>query len=302
MTNQIENHSQNESENNLYEEMSLSEVTSIILKKKLFVGIITLLISILAMIAAFTLPNIYESESILSPTGEKNRLSPLQSYSGLASLAGINLSGADGSDLHTKALEKLKSLSFFSENILPNINLPDLMAIKFWDSKNNKIIYNLNEYNKKPPTAQEAYKSFQKIIKITNNTEKGFVNIAVSHQSPHIAKAWNELIVKELNDYFRNKDRLEAQAAVNFLNSQLSLATFSEVKQAIAEILKQKTQQLTLIEVNEYYVFEFIDPPVVMEIEAEPNRPMIIILGFIIGIFLGSFFVLMMHYSRSKKQ
>ena len=279
MTNQIENHSQNESENNLYEEMSLSEVTSIILKKKLFVGIITLLISILAMIAAFTLPNIYESESILSPTGEKNRLSPLQSYSGLASLAGINLSGADGSDLHTKALEKLKSLSFFSENILPNINLPDLMAIKFWDSKNNKIIYNLNEYNKKPPTAQEAYKSFQKIIKITNNTEKGFVN-----------------------DYFRNKDRLEAQAAVNFLNSQLSLATFSEVKQAIAEILKQKTQQLTLIEVNEYYVFEFIDPPVVMEIEAEPNRPMIIILGFIIGIFLGSFFVLMMHYSRSKKQ
>ena len=48
MTNQIENHSQNEYKNNLYEEMNLNEVISLILKKKLFVGIITLSISIFA--------------------------------------------------------------------------------------------------------------------------------------------------------------------------------------------------------------------------------------------------------------
>ena len=302
MTNQIENHPQNEYENNLYEEMSLNEVISIILRKKLFIGIITLSISLFAIIVAFTLPNMYESESILSPTGEKGRLSPLQSYSGLASLAGINLPGSDGTNLQAKALEKLKSLSFFKDNILPKIHLPDLMAIKYWDSKNNKIIYDLNDFNKKPPTAQEAYESFEEIIKITDNADNGFVYIAISHQSPFIAKAWNELVVKELNDFFRTKDRLEAQAAVNYLNTQLTLASFSEVKQAIAEILKQKTQQLTLIEVNEYYVFEYIDPPVVMEEISAPNRPLIIFFGFIIGIFLGSLFVLMMHYRKSKDQ
>ena len=46
MTNQIENHSQNEYKNNLYEEMNLND-NFINFKERNFVGIITLSISIL---------------------------------------------------------------------------------------------------------------------------------------------------------------------------------------------------------------------------------------------------------------
>ena len=52
----------------------------------------------------------------------------------------------DGSN-YIKALEKLTSLSFFSEHIMPNIFLPDLMALESWDAQSNTIIYNEDIYN-----------------------------------------------------------------------------------------------------------------------------------------------------------
>ena len=44
------------------------------------------------------------------------------------------------------ALEKVVSLSFFETNILPNIFLPDLMALKSWNYDSNSLIYDARIY------------------------------------------------------------------------------------------------------------------------------------------------------------
>mgnify|MGYP001399839756 CR=1 FL=1 len=74
-------------------------------------------------------------------------------------------------------------------------------------------------------------------------------------------------------------------------------ATDAEIKQVIAELIQQKTQQLALIEVSEFYVFEYLDPPAVMEQKSEPKRSLICILGAFIGGFLGVIIVILRHYA-----
>ena len=56
-----------------------------------------------------------------------------------------------------------------------------------------------------------------------------------------------------------------------------------EIKEVLATLLQQETKKLTLIEANEYYVYEFIDPPAVMEKKSQPQRALICILAALFG-------------------
>ena len=63
----------------------------------------------------------------------------------------------------------------------------------------------------------------------------------------------------------------------------------------MAEIIQQKIQTLTLIEASDFYVFDFIDPPAVMEQKSEPGRAIICIIGAILGGLLSLVIVLLRH-------
>ncbi len=93
------------------------------------------------------MPNIYESKALLVPVNSSSGISgALGSYSGLAGLAGINLPSGGDEGNSAKAIQKISSLSFFENNILTNIYLPDLMAVKSWNSKTNTLIYDESIY------------------------------------------------------------------------------------------------------------------------------------------------------------
>ena len=296
--------------------INLKELLNIILSKKTFLITVIGFFSSIALFFSLTLPNIYQSSALLSPVAQSGISASMRSYSGLASLAGISLPQQSGETTVLKATEKINSLSFFSEYILPKIFLPDLMAIESWDSKLNKINYDQNKYDIKTnswtrsisypqnvvPSAQESYEIFVKNhLNVSQDKETGFVLISVKHQSPFVAQEWAELIVSQVNNFFREKDRKESETALNYLNSQIAITGFSEIKQAIAELVKQQTQKLTLIEVSDFYVFDYIDPPVVMESTTEPNRKSIFLIGAFIGFIFGLLIILFQHYFLSNK-
>jgi len=297
---------------NFNDEIDLRELFSILWKGKGIVLGITSLASIAVLIYSLLLPNIYESKALLVSVDSSSNISgAFQNYSSLAGLAGINISSGSNDSNSAKAVEKLVSLSFFENNIMPNIFLPDLMAFESWDSSSGSNTYKENIYNKsldkwvrkfsypnkQIPSAQESYEVFRSgHINISEDKQTGFLLLAVKHQSPFIAKEWTELIVREINAFYRKKDKSETQKAVVFLNEQIAMANFAEIKQVIAELLQQETQKLTLIEANQSYVFDYIDPPTVMEKKSEPKRALICILGGLFGIVLGILIVLFIHY------
>lgn len=298
-------------------DIDLKEFFQVLWSGKWIVVAVTTLFIIAAVIYSLSLPNIYHSRAILSPVGESGggMSQAMKNMGGLASLAGVSLSTGESSSKTFKAIEKLNTLSFFENNILPNIFLPDLMAFQSWSGETNNI-YDKDIYNDATqtwtrdysypetqiPSSQESFDVFGgDHLQVFRDVDTGFVYITIKHQSPYVAKAWTELIVNQINYFFRAKSKLETQAAMDYLNVQMAQTSFSEIKSVIAQLLQQKMQQFTLIEASNFYVFDYIDPPAVMENKSEPSRSVICIIGAIIGGLLGSLIVVVRFYSKHKK-
>ncbi|MDC1150357.1 Wzz/FepE/Etk N-terminal domain-containing protein [Gammaproteobacteria bacterium] len=291
------------------DELDFGEIFNILLLRKWFILSVTMLFALCSVIYSINLPNIYLSKSLLSPTDQNNGVSQaMKSYGGIASIAGIDLSQSSGGKT-AQAIEKIKTLSFFENQILPNIFLPDLMAVDSWDSSSNKIIYNKGLYNEETkswvsknliPSSQKSFEIFKRNMYVSENRDTGFVTVAVKHKSPVVAKEFSEIIINELNKFYRLKDKREAEAAMVYLNSQMAQTSLSEVKQVIAALLQQKIQKKTLIEANEFYIFSYIDPPAIMEKKSEPSRAIICIIGTIFGFIFGVMIVLIHFFSNKK--
>lgn len=301
------------SEEYIEDEIDLAVLVRALFQGKWIIIGFTSFASIIVVIYSLSLPNIYKAEGLLVPISSKENVGGnVQNLGGLASLAGISLT--DSSDNSAVAFEKLHSLSFFEEKILPQINLPDLMAVESWNPSSNVITYDPEIYDEQTkvwtreitalqtpePSAQESFKVFMEHLTFFQDIKTKLVTISARHQSPLIAKQWADLVISEINSFYREKDRSEATFAVNYLNEQLSKTRLSEVKVVIAEVLAQQIQTLTLIEANNNYVFDFIDPPAVMEKKSEPRRAIICIIGALLGGFIGTIFALFKFFKPFK--
>ena len=56
-----------------------------------------------------------------------------------------------------------------------------------------------------------------------------------------------------------------------------------------------------VVEASDFYVFDYIDPPAVMERKSEPVRSLICIIGAFLGAVFGCFIVLIRYYAFGKK-
>lgn len=299
------------SDNNI-DEIDFKELFKIFWDGKLIILSTTGMFALFTILYSLSLPNIYQSNALLNPVEGSSQINKgLRDYSSIANLAGLNFSASGNDSNAAKALKKINTLSFFVENIWPNIFLPDLMAVDLWDPNSNEIIYNKDIYNdetkswvQNPETKtglispQSAYLVFlQNNLVFSSDLETGFITIGIKHQSPYIAKEWTEIVIDQLNDYYRKKDKSEAQKSIDYLNQQIAKTNFTEIKEVIAQLIQNKTQQLALIESGKFYVYEYLDPPAVMERRSEPRRAIISILGIIIGGFFGLLIVILRKYS-----
>jgi LPS O-antigen subunit length determinant protein (WzzB/FepE family) len=302
--------------NNHDDEIDLRELYNVLLQGKWIIISITTFISIIAVIYSLLLPNIYQSRALLAPVYSSSVNGSLGGYSGLVGLAGINLPSGSDQDNSFKAIQKISSLSFFEDNILENIYLPDLMAIKSWNPDTNTMIYDEDIYNSKTntwikddsgeqqliPSAQSSFGVFiGNHLSLTQDKKSGFLTLLIKHQSPFIAKQWAELVVNEINNFYRKKDKSESEKAASYLNQQILTTDLSEIKQVLAQLLQEETKKLALIEANQYYVFEYIDPPAIMERKSEPRRALICILSALLSGILSVVLVLTRHYVLKEK-
>lgn len=308
----------NKYQNKFNNEIDLPMLLGILFQSKWIIISVTSLASIIGVIYSLLLPNIYESKATLVPVvTSKNISGALQSYSSIVGLSGINLPSRLDEGNTSQAIEKLKSLSFFENNIMENIFLPNLMAVNKWNHKNNIISYddstfdiessswtrNFSYPQQQVPSAQEAFRVFKENhLSINIDQKTNFIKLSVKHKSPYIAKEWAELVVDEVNNFYRKKDKLESEKSVSYLNKQIAMTSLSEIKQVIAMLLQEETKKLALIEANEFYVFEYIDPPVVEEHKSYPNRALICFLSAIFGVMLSIVLVFYKHYSANKTE
>ena len=303
----------NDQLNNIYDdEIDLSELFHVLWDKIFYIGAITSIFSLISIIYALMLPNIYQSKATLMAVEQSSGLSGMVGRnSGLASLAGISLESKSNSK-DREAIARIKSFEFFSNNFLPNMKLENLMAVKKWNQASNTLTYYARDFNsesrqwlRKPkpprssiPTSQEAYEEFIEIMSVNKDKKTLLVTLLVEHKSPFIAQQWVEIMINQIDQVMRDQDRQTATKSIEYLNSLAPTVINENIKKALSALQQEQMKRLMMVEANDNYVFKVLDSPIAAELKSKPRRSLIVIWGTILGMVLSALGVLVFNYTR----
>ena len=275
-----------------------------ILKHWLTVIILWGLGSALVIGYAVSLPNLYEAKAVVTKReSDGSSLERLAGqYSQLASMAGLNIGGlapvGGDSQKSTLALQKVKSLSFFSEYIYPRY-LRDIMATLRWDDESRESMYDPAIYNEasdewvrevslprtKKPSAQESHLKFLQMLSINSDPQSGFVTLTVIHESPIVAQRLASDILELISESMRNSDTQQANKAIHFLRERIRENRVVELDNMFAQLIEEQIKTIMLANAAENYVFRVIDPPVEAEFKAAPKRSVLVLIGSVFSLF-----------------
>jgi LPS O-antigen subunit length determinant protein (WzzB/FepE family) len=280
---------------------------------KKFIFMLTTLFAIASVFYSLSQVNIYTANTLLRPTAS-SAPNFMSQYGGLASLAGINLPQDSGNELKV-ALAIVNSKKLVGNLMMNDSFLPDLIAAKEWRMSTNTIIYDDNLYDKsidkwvrkasppfkQIPSLQEATQFFSSAVSINQDNKNNLVTLSVDHISPVVAQQWSIWIVREINTLLANMKVIESQASIDYLNSQIKITPYAELRSMFYELIQESTQSMMLAKVNPEYVLTTIDPPVIAETKSRPNRAIICILGTFLGGILSILIILIRYFGFNKK-
>ncbi len=83
----------------------------------------------------------------------------------------------------------------------------------------------------------------------------------------------------------------ESTKNLAYLNSQLNKTAVADMQSMFYKLIEEQTKSLMLAKAQEEFVFKTIDPAVVPEIKAGPQRALICVLGTMLGFMLGVFII-----------
>ncbi|MCF5895779.1 lipopolysaccharide biosynthesis protein [Aeromonas veronii] len=294
------------------DEIDLRELFAALWRGKWWVVASTLVGAVITVIFALSLPNIYRSEALLAPSTEQQGgglAAMAAQFGGLASLAGVNLSGGGGQDKTAIAVEIGKSRQFLSHFIRQHQLEVPLMAVTKTDKATGELVIDEDVYDvagKKwvremplgksvEPTDWELVKAFRELASINKDAKSGLVTVAVEYYSPESAKQWVDWLVADLNEAMKLRDQVDATRNIAYLKAQLEKTPIADMQKVFYQLIEEQTKTLMLTEVNQEYVFKTLDPAVVAEEKAKPKRALIAVLGTLLGGMLGVMIVLVRH-------
>ena len=294
------------------DEIYLWDLFNILWVNKFFLTAWTGLFFLVSIIYSLTLTNIYTAETTLAPSASSDMSSNLSQYAGLASMAGISLPGSpSGMSDKDLALSLLKSKALLQRLIDKHNILPDLIASEDWNLTSNSVSYDSNVYdankkawvrNVKPPlkvipSTQEAYEFFDDAVAVSEDKTTGIISLKVNHLSPEIAYHWSLLLIQEVNEYIADMRINEAQLSIDYLNDQIKITPYPELRALFYELIQQHTQSKMLAKVRPEYALTTLDKPLIPEEKSAPNRFFIVILSTFLGVVLGTLIILVRFYA-----
>lgn len=295
------------------DEIDLKEIWNAVWAGKWLIIGITFLFTFASIVYAINQPNIYKASTLLAPASSDGGAGGLAAlagqFSGLASMAGISL-GEGKSDKTGLALEILKSRVFIEKFIKKNQLKIPLMAAKNWDMETNTIIHDQDIYNDKEqkwvrdvkppqqpePSSWETYETFKEIFSVSQNDETGMVTFTIEYFSPIEAEKWLTLLVTDINEFIRTKDKTEAENSISFLTQKLEQTDLMGMQTVFYQLIEEQTKTMMLAEVSNEYVLKTIDPPNSPDEEEKPKRLLICVFGTLIGGFFSLIIALVRHY------
>ena len=235
----------------------------------------------------------------------------MSNFSGLASLAGVDLS-AQGASLN-KVMGIIESREFVKHLITFDNVLPSLMAAQSFNANTKEIIFDDEIYNHETkswvrdapanrsvvPSYIEAHKEYSEMISMTKDRLTGHVSLKVEHVSPIFAKEFLSLVINEANNVQRNIDVDSSTKALLYLRDQLSRTPQVEIRDSISKLIENQLETQMMASIHDDYVLMTLEPPFTPERKSGPIRSLIVILSTLVGGLLSASIVLVREYFLS---
>lgn len=274
---------------------------------------VTTLFSILSVIYALSLPNIYRSEAILVPSLSSSEISGASRTSSLAGIVGFPMLNGGRVDKVTESIEFLKSFNFFEGVVKKYDLLVPIVAVNDWNKDKNQMIIDENFYNQKDkewvseieysingkPTMQYAHRKFiNENLRVSKDFETGLVTMSIDHYSPYFAKDFLEVLIKEINEIQRTEDIARSEKSIEYLENEISGTQLSEIRNVLSALVQNQTETIMLAKSTPEYVLKIASAPIAPEEKSSPSRATICILFFLFGFSLSCLYVLMRHFYK----
>ena len=274
---------------NKFKEISLQDIFNIISSRFKFIFLLSLLGFCLSLAYAFSLNKVYVTYSTSLPA-EKNSMSNSGTDVGILNIFAAGASYANGRD----TLLYLKSRTFFRDLYENDFFLKELMAYDHYNSSENKLYFDSNKLNnitsewiEGKPIFEKSYQRFKnKHFSVYQHMTDEYITITTKHISPDVAVSWNNAILKNINNFSKDKALLKVNGAIDFYNDELSKDSTLAVRNALIGGLSVQLKELALSQIDEEYALEVIDMPYYPTRPAEPSIVIIVFLGSIISFLM----------------
>lgn len=280
--------------------ISLGEVFSIAFGSWKLVCVIAFITAFAAGASSYLVKPVYRATTIISPVsqGGVGRTGALgNQLGGLAALAGINIGGGGGDK--ELAMATLKSSGFVRDFIVSE-NLLPIMYSEKWDATAKKW-----KAGETPPSLELAVTRFSTgVRKISEELRTGIVTLTVEWYSPEIAARWANQMVTRVNERMRADARESAEGNIQFLNKELGKTPEIGLQQAIYNLIEDQVNKAMLANVQTEYAFRVIDTAVAPAQRSSPQRTIMVLIGGVLGGFIGLFIVFVrrnLRLAREKK-
>jgi len=271
--------------------LDLNKMLHQLIARKFLILAVVAASTIVAIVLAYLATPVYRSEILLAPASAEDNKGGLSAligqYGALSQLGGISSGSSSNKD---QAIAVLRSRKFTKDFIKSENLLPHLYSDR-WDSTAGDWTGN----GANAPTMAEAYELFdQNVRSLSEDVRRNLVTVRIEWEDPELAARWANRMIEILNEYLRVRDISEAERSIEFLNEQLEASSVIEIRQGIYGLIENQIELIMLANVRDEYAFKILDPAVAADPGRfeKPNRRMMIILGFLVGLFLSSAFVL----------
>jgi uncharacterized protein involved in exopolysaccharide biosynthesis len=233
---------------------------------------------VLSVILSYVLPPTYRSTVLLAPARHAGMDDSMGGMAGgaLGLLRGLKM---PQENMTAEATAIMQSRQFVERFIKENDLLPLLYPDR-WSEQEKRWVED-------PPALEDGYLRFTKsVLKVRTDDETGFVKVQIFHGSPEVATHWANHLVQSLNDEIRERVVTEGNADLKYLYLRMGEAQMPEIRSSIANLIRERTQEVMLATNRESYAFRVLEDAVTSKYRYFPKRALIVIGGFIVGVLL----------------
>jgi uncharacterized protein involved in exopolysaccharide biosynthesis len=271
------------------ESFTIVEILGILWDSKVLIGICTIFGLVFATCVAIVLPKKYNASVLVSPVsgsgGSGGLRSVLGNLSGLASIAGVNISHGAKTAIEVATL---KSTELTEKYINKNDLLPILFANR-WDKVSKRW-----DQGVKIPSLWEGSKYFsEKIREVAENPKTGLVTLQITWTDPRLAEIWANGLVKLANESLRDREIRRATRDIEYLKSQAEATHNIALREDIYTLMMRVLQREMIAQGENEYAFRIIDPAVIAEKPSSPKVVLWALMGLFLGCSLSSCYVVL---------